>query len=54
MPDTDLIGSEYAEIDCDSFGDTYVCNDCSSDEVFFNDHQEAYCLKCSSLNIIIE
>lgn len=48
MPDSDL------NTDCDSFGDSYVCNECGSHEVGINDNQEWFCHSCLSLNIIIE
>lgn len=54
MPNTDLVESEYSDTDCDSFGDSYVCNDCGSHNINFNDNQEAFCYKCASTNIIIE
>lgn len=54
MPDTDLIDSEYSETDCDSYGDSYVCNDCGSHDIDINDSQEWFCHSCASLNVIIE
>ena len=54
MPDTDLIEAECSGADCDSFGDLYACNDCSSHDIGLNGNQEAFCHSCASLNVIIE
>ncbi|EGQ9818938.1 hypothetical protein FV768_23765 [Vibrio parahaemolyticus] len=54
MPYTDLIDSEYLDTDCDSFGESYVCNDCGNHDIGLNANQEAFCGSCASLNVVIE
>ena len=50
----ELADALEAETDCDSFGDSYACNDCSSHDIGLNGNQEAFCHSCASLNVIIE